>query len=239
MTHDVLTTIITAAAAILIAIFFGAAQVYFFNRMPGKWLVNYGEEPDEELKNPTVQRLKSTPWKYIFTGFYIVIGIWLGIRNPYFAMPALITIWLLVEMSICDIKYRIIPDQLIILLVVCAIGFITQMEGNVKSMLFGALTGLGIMMLIFLISKLLFKKQGVGGADIKIYAALGLSMGTVGIVTIFVISTIISGIHMGIMAARKNAGLKESKPMVPYIAAATAVYLCFMYNNNLFFSILL
>src|SRR3712207_8840817 len=37
-------------------------------------------------------------------------------------------IWLLMEMAICDIKYRIVPDQLNILLAVSALGFIPFMD---------------------------------------------------------------------------------------------------------------
>ena len=41
--------VVTCAAAIAAGIMLGNSAVVFFNRMPGKWLCEYGKEPDEEL----------------------------------------------------------------------------------------------------------------------------------------------------------------------------------------------
>ena len=91
MGEEVLKTLIICGAAVVAGVLAGNGAVYFFNKMPGTWLVDYGEEPDEELLHPTVQRVKSTPWKYLFTGFFIVIGIKMAMEDPMFAVPAILT----------------------------------------------------------------------------------------------------------------------------------------------------
>ena len=110
MEKQLIVTLIICGVAIVLGILLGNGAVYFFNRIPGKWLCDYGQEPSEELLHPTCQRIKSTPWKYVFTGAFIVIGIKLGLEDLLFAIPALAAIWLLLEMSIADIKYMIVPD---------------------------------------------------------------------------------------------------------------------------------
>ena len=130
-----LTMILTCVFFLILGIFLGNGAVYFFNKMPGKWLVDYGQKPDEELLHPTHQRVKSTPWKYVFTGFFIVVGIAMGTDDAYYAFAAVFALWLLLEMSIADIKYMIVPDQLILLLLVCGIGLIPRNEAGMTGCL--------------------------------------------------------------------------------------------------------
>ena len=232
MEKQLIVTLIICGAAIGAGVILGNGAVYFFNRMPGKWLCDYDEEPSQELLHPTCQRVKSTPWKYVFTGFFVVIGITLGLQNPLYAFPALIAIWLLLEMSIADIKYMIVPDQLIMLLVLTGLGFIRHHAFGVMDCLLGAAVGFGVLLIIALISKIFYKEPAVGGADIKLFAALGLALGTDGIIAVFVISTFLSAGHFIWMMVRKGAKLTDERPMVPYIAAAATIYLVILHEMS-------
>lgn len=232
MEKQLIVTLIICGAAIGAGVILGNGAVYFFNRMPGKWLCDYDEEPSQELLHPTCQRVKSTPWKYVFTGFFVVIGITLGLQNPLYAFPALIAIWLLLEMSIADIKYMIVPDQLIMLLVITGLGFIRHHAFGVMDCLLGAAVGFGVLLIIALISKIFYKEPAVGGADIKLFAALGLALGTDGIIAVFVISTFLSAGHFIWLMVRKGAKLTDERPMVPYIAAAATIYLVILHEMS-------
>ena len=232
MEKQLIVTLIICGAAIGAGVVLGNGAVYFFNRMPGKWLCDYDEEPSQELLHPTCQRVKSTPWKYVFTGFFVVIGITLGLQNPLYAFPALIAIWLLLEMSIADIKYMIVPDQLIMLLVLTGLGFIRHHAFGVMDCLLGAAVGFGVLLIIALISKIFYKEPAVGGADIKLFAALGLALGTDGIIAVFLISTFLSAGHFIWMIVKKGAKLTDERPMVPYIAAAATIYLVILHEMS-------
>ena len=107
-----LQILITCAVAIVLGVILGSGAVYVFNRIPAAWLTDYGEEPSEELKDTSSQRVKSVPWKYVFTGLFIALGIYMGVRDISIALPVVIALWLLLLMSIADIKYMIVPDQL-------------------------------------------------------------------------------------------------------------------------------
>ena len=232
MEKQLMMTLIIGAAAIGIGVLLGNGAVYFFNKMPGKWLCDYGQEPSEELLHPTCQRVKSTPWKYVFTGFFIAAGITMGLQNPLYAIPALIAIWLLLEMSIADIKYMIVPDQLIMLLVITGLGFIPHHAFGVLDCIRGAAIGFGVLAVIAVVGRLIYKKPAVGGADIKLFAALGLSLGTDGIISVFVISTFLSAGHFIWLMIKRGAKLSDERPMVPYISAAAIIYLVILHKMS-------
>lgn len=232
MEKQLMVTLIICAAAIGIGVLLGNGAVYFFNKMPGKWLCDYGQEPSEELLHPTCQRVKSTPWKYVFTGFFIAAGITMGLQNPLYAIPALIAIWLLLEMSIADIKYMIVPDQLIMLLVITGLGFIPHHAFGVLDCIRGAAIGFGVLAVIAVVGRLIYKKPAVGGADIKLFAALGLALGTDGIISVFVISTFLSAGHFIWLMIKRGAKLSDERPMVPYISAAAIIYLVILHKMS-------
>lgn len=156
----------------------------------------------------------------------------MGLQNPLYAIPALIAIWLLLEMSIADIKYMIVPDQLIMLLVITGLGFIPHHAFGVLDCIRGAAIGFGVLAVIAVVGRLIYKKTAVGGADIKLFAALGLSLGTDGIISVFVISTFLSAGHFIWLMIKRGAKLSDERPMVPYISAAAIIYLVILHKMS-------
>ncbi len=230
-----LQILITCAVAIVLGVILGSGAVYVFNRIPAAWLTDYGEEPSEELKDTTTQRVKSVPWKYVFTGLFIALGIYLGVHDLSIALPVMIAIWLLLLMSIADIKYMIVPDQLIMLLVLTGLGFLPQKialyhRHAVYDSLMGAAAGLILMLIIALFSRAIYKKWVLGGADIKLFTAIGFLTGLYGVLIIFVLSTVLSGLHFAYLLIRQKVRLRETRPMVPYIALAFGIYFLFIRN---------
>lgn len=232
---DTLVIIIKTLAAVLVGIFAGNGAVYFFNKMPAIWLCDYGQEPSEELKDPYTQRVKSYPWKFVFTMLFIVIGIKLVIDDYRFAVAGIAVIWLLLEMSIADIKYRIVPDQHVILLAVSAVGFIAYHD-SWKDCLIGGLMGFGIMTAVAVVGKLVYRRESLGAGDIKLFFALGLISGRDGILIIFILTTLISAGHFCYLLMRKKIKKGDTMPMVPYISVAASIYLIFLwgYGQTLF-----
>ena len=222
---EIIRVVVICCAAVGLGVLLGNSAVWFFNRIPARWLTDYGQEPSEELLHPTQQRVKSTPWKYVFTGGFLCVGIYLGVRDPAYALPALAALWLLLEMSIADLKYLIVPDQLILLLGVTSLGMITKHAGGPMDAIWGALIGFGVLASMALLAKLMYQKPAIGGADVKLFGALGLVTGVDGILFIFVVSTFLSAGHFIWLMIRKKAKLSDERAMVPYIAIAAGLYL--------------
>ena len=228
-----LTILITCALAIVIGTLLGNSAVYVFNHIPGRWLTDYDEEPSEELLHPTEQRIKSVPFKYVFTGIFIALGIYMGIKDPSIALPFLLAMWLLLIMSISDLKYMIVPDQFIMLLVLTGLGFLPQKMAiyhrhAIYDSLIGAAAGLILMLVIALFSRAIYKKWALGGADIKLFTAIGFLTGLYGVLIIFILTTFLSALHIGYLLIRRKTHLKETKPMVPYIAVSFGIYFLFI-----------
>ena len=230
-------TIIKCLAAILAGIFAGNGAVYGFNHMPAIWFCDYGKQPTAEMTDPYTQRVKSYPWKYIFTMLFVIIAIKMVMDDWRFAIAGVCSIWLLLEMAIADIKYRIVPDQLVILLAVSALGFV-PFHGSWRECLFGALIGLGVMSLTAFVGRLTYKRDVLGGGDIKLFASLGLLLGTTGIIVVLILTTLISAAHLCILLAQKKVKKTDTVPMVPYIALAASVYIVFLWGyQQAFFDI--
>ena len=228
--NDILWIVIKCAGIILLSIVAGNGAVYLFNKAPGRWFCDYGEEPSEELLNPTEQRVKSYPWKYVFTMLFIITGIKMVMEDWQFAVAAVFAMWLLLEMCIADVKYRIVPDQYILLLAVTAFGFI-PFHFDYISMLIGAAAGLVIMGITGLLGRFISRKDSLGGGDIKLFTVLGLITGVEGILFIFAATALLSGAHFTYLLAAKKISIKDSMPMVPYIAIGAALYLVFFWGK--------
>ena len=226
---DALITAMKCLAAVLAGIFAGNGAVYFFNKMPAAWLCDYGQTPGEELTDSYTQRVKSYPWKFLFTMLFVIMGIKLVTDDWQFAAAALCSLWLLLEMAIADVKYRIVPDQLILLLAVSAFGYIPY-HGSFRDCLYGAAAGFGIMALTAAAGKLAYRRETLGGGDIKLFAALGLMTGLGGITAIFILTTLISAGHLIYLLIRRKRKKTDTVPMAPYIAVSTAVYLIFLWG---------
>lgn len=232
MIADYAVTIVTCVVAVAAGILLGNSAVFCFNRIPGKWLCDYGKEPDEELLYPTRQRIKSTPWKYCFSCLFVMAGIKLGLEDPLYAVIALMACWLLLEMAIADLKYMIVPDQLIVLLMVAGVGFVPHHNGGPFAGVKGAAIGFAIMLSIGILGKIIYRKDALGGGDIKLFTALGLCLGVDGILAVFVLSTFTSAVHLGFLAIKKQLDYKGERPLVPYISAAAAIYLVILHEMS-------
>lgn len=228
-----MVVLIKCLAAILLGIFEGNGAVYIFNRIPAEWLCDYGEKPLEELLDRYSQRVKSTPWKYVFTMLFVVLNIKLVTEDWRFGIAASISLWILLEIAIADKKYKIIPDQMVMLLAVSAMGFVTFHDGF-KDCLLGGVCGFGIMFAVALIGKLASGRESLGGGDIKLFTALGLICGFTGILVVYALTALIAGGHMVILLAMKKVKKGDAVPMAPYIGIATGVYMVFLWGFEQF-----
>lgn len=228
-TTAALLTIIKCLGAVLAGILAGNGAVYVFNKIPAPWLCDYGENIPESLQDPYTQRVKSYPWKFLFTMLFVIINMKLVIDDWQFAAAAICSLWLLLEMSIADVKYSIVPDQFIILLAVSALGYIPY-HGSWLDCLHGGCAGFAIMAVTALAGKLAYKRDTLGGGDIKLFASLGLIAGLGGILMIFIMTTLLSAGHLVVLLVLKKRKKTDTVPMVPYIAASSAVYLIFLWG---------
>jgi leader peptidase (prepilin peptidase)/N-methyltransferase len=219
-----LKTIFLIVAALLIGCGAGKMTIYAFNRIPSKWLCDYGIEPAPGMWG---ERIGKKPWgkwlMFVFAGISVFLMTTYGLL---YYIPAIISIWLLLQIGIADKKYMIIPDQHVIALAVAALGFI-PFQSSVSNLLFGALIGGGSFFLIGLIAKLALKKDALGFGDVKLLAAIGLFAGTEGILAVLFLTIFSSALFLGIGLLTRRITKEQEQPLGPFIVASAAAYILF------------
>ena len=232
-------------AAIALGFFAGLAVVYIFNRMPARWLCDYGQTPSPELMDRSVQRIKGWPWRWIYAGGMACLCVrlvWTKIQHPpmgFAGLPrewiqlisqeqlmlaGLAACWALLIIGLADLKYGIIPDQFVIMLAVAGMGFL-PFHANLWQPLGGLAIGGGVMLIVALIGGAAFGREVMGFGDVKLCAAMGLGLGIQGTVFALAAASLLSGLVFAIGLARKKIRKDEMKPLGPFLAAAAIFYI--------------
>ena len=246
MTYSV-NLIIRIVIAIILAVVFGNGSVVAFNNIRPKWFEDYDENdpakditgtprrilPPDLVKadNEGRQRLPSTPWKYAFTGYFAICGIYLSVRggSALFEFSVLSVLFVVLMMAISDQLYRVVPDQFSIFLAIMSVAFLDYHEEWWEPFA-GAGLGLVISLAILGLGFLLFRTGSIGGADIKFFTCMGLIAGRQGIVIIYILTTLLFAVQSAIMIAAKRGSIRDSNPMMPAACAAVTVYFMFLWD---------
>jgi len=219
-TIDIILGIVLSVPAGILA---GFSTIYVFNRIPEKWLCDYGQEPEKGMWGV---RIKKKPWANVFTLVFIACFIMLLDQGYMYVIAGMLALWLLLQIGIADKKYMIIPDQHVFALAVTAIGFI-PFQPSYLSPLLGALIGGGSLILIGLLGQIIFKKESMGFGDVKLLASIGLMCGTKGIIIILFLTIFSSAFIFSIALLLKQITSGNEQPLVPLKAGSTSAFLKF------------
>lgn len=159
----------------------------------------------------------------------VILFINFGITTQFFIF-AFLTL-LLITAMFADIKGCIIPNEVnfVGFLVGIVIAFI-KMSFDI-SLALDSLAGMLIGFLIFLaiagLSLLLFRKEGMGGGDIKLMGVIGLYVGFFNNIQIFILSFFIAAIISIFLIATRIKKTDDYIPFGPFIVIATYVTMLF------------
>lgn len=144
---------------------------------------------------------------------------------------ALIFTWLLIPLSVIDLKKKILPDELnYILLWVGLILSLYNVFINVQSSIFGAVFGYLSLWTIYQVFKLLTGKEGMGHGDFKLLAALGAWIGWHYLPMVVLFSSL-----AGLFLALLWMILQENDPEIPFgPALALAGWVVFIWGEDIF-----
>lgn len=170
-----------------------------FNKFPAKWYCDYDEEPTPELLGTRVS----------YKGSGIVLSVIAAVclalcRLQYnkgydiLFISLSIAIIVLLMITVSDFKYTIIPDQFTIALAVVLLLIVVydRLRGyNIFSSewwqpIVGAAIGGGAMLLINALGVIIYKKEGMGFGDVKLFAAIGIFTGFPGTIYTILLSLV-------------------------------------------------
>jgi leader peptidase (prepilin peptidase)/N-methyltransferase len=129
--------------------------------------------------------------------------------------------WVLIALTLIDLKKQLLPDNMTLPLLWSGIFFsFFGLFTDLKSSIIGAMAGYLILWSVYHLFKLLTKKEGMGFGDFKLLAALGAWVGFSYLPQIILISSVvgaIAGISMLLLGKTKQ---QQPIPFGPYLAAA-------------------
>ncbi len=164
---------------------------------------------------------------FLFLSMFLLHGF------SYSLVPFLVLVFSLLVITAIDFEFQIIPDEFSLLLVVVGLGtsfFNVFLAGDMPfhrllESFLGFLAGGGSLFAVAVIGKWLFKKDAMGGGDIKLMAGVGTFIGWERVLfAIFIASVLGSLVGISLIIFKKLAK-KEPIAFGPYLATASFVIL--------------
>lgn len=166
----------------------------------------------------------------LFAVSYYVFGF------SYELILALIVSSFLVIVIVSDINYLIIPDEVTFFF--CLLLFLVRLiidgfEASIFTLGYGLIL-FGIMYLIMILGNWFFKKESMGGGDVKLMFFVGMATGPIlGIFSIFLSSVI--ALPLSLMVYLKDRD--NVIPFGPFILIATFIIILFGIDSNMILGI--
>jgi len=147
----------------------------------------------------------------------------------YFAfMAALIVI------TVIDLYHQIIPD--VISLPGIGAGLLASLiipQITFLNSLLGILLGGGSLFLVATLYQWLFKREGMGGGDVKLLAMIGAFLGWKAVILTILLSSLIGSITGIIIMVSKGKDFKYAIPFGPFLSLGAVIAL--FYQNEIIF----
>ena len=197
----------------------GFGSVLIWNHAPASWFCEYGTVPEP----PTARKLQAPiPYGLLFSLPFIVLllGQNAEVSLQRFA-PAAAVLFCLIQLTICDIRYRILQDQWILFL--AGAGLLFQVPAPARAA--GLVLPLGIYAFCILISRSARRPPGLGAGDAKLAAGLGFAFGAPDMATILCHASLLAGLWALILLLTKKAAKGDTIPFGPFAALACFFYL--------------
>ena len=118
------------------------------------------------------------PLMELLTGVLFLVSFVFLRENMVEYVLIVMFISLMVIITVSDLYYQVIPDIILIVFfpVILTLRLIHPIDAWYDGML-GGILGFGFMFLIALYGKIRFKKDALGGGDIKLYLIIGIVLG--------------------------------------------------------------
>ena len=132
----------------------------------------------------------------------------------------------LVVITFIDLDHQIIPDRISIPGI--PLGFLASLiltRTTYMDSLIGILAGGGFLLFVALFYHFIFKKEGMGGGDIKLLAMIGAFVGWQGVIFVVFFSSLVGSIAGVLYIVLSGKGTKSPIPFGPFLALGAYAYL--------------
>jgi len=140
----------------------------------------------------------------------------------------------LIVITVIDLYHQIIPD--VISLPGIGVGLLGSLlipQINFRDSLIGVLSGGGSLFVVATLYQWLFKREGMGGGDIKLLAMIGAFLGWKAVILTILLSSLIGSITGMIIMVLKGKDFKYAIPFGPFLSLGAVISL--FYQNEIIF----
>ena len=140
----------------------------------------------------------------------------------------------LIVISVIDLYHQIIPD--VISLPGIGVGLLASLaipQINFIDSLIGALLGGGSLFIVATLYQWLFKREGMGGGDVKLLAMIGAFLGWKAVILTILLGSLIGSIAGIIIMVSKGKDFKYAIPFGPFLSLGGVISL--FYQNEIIF----
>ncbi len=136
------------------------------------------------------------------------------------ALRGALLLTILFGIALTDARFYIIPDQFSLGGLVLGLG-LAFLPGGIdpRAALLGALLGFGLLEIVAVAGKWMFKKDAMGGGDIKMMAMVGAFLGWAGVLLTVFLGALLGSVIFGPISYKT----KKLVPFGIFLAAAAAV----------------
>ena len=175
-------------------------------------------------------------WMEFFTGILFALAFYV-FGFSFELLIALGIVAMLIIVSVTDISYYIIPDELLKFFI-CYFIVLKCLIGGFPAVFFGVLSGLSlffVMYMIMIIGDFVFKKESLGGGDIKMMFVIGLVIDPLlGFVGLFIARFLAVPVSLLILSKKKN----NLVPFGPFLLISFMFVYFTQLDTNMIFKIL-
>ena len=182
-------------------------------------------------------------WQYptveLITGVLTLACVW-RFGLCLWTFVALTAIYALIILSAIDFELMIIPDRFSLGLIVLGLAFAwcnpnfsgVWWQKELLSLL-GAGVGLFGVLAIALLGTWLFKKDAMGGGDVKLMGGVGALIGWEGVITTLVFASFLGLIYALILMACKGKKKSDAIPFGPFLSMGALINLFYLITPSM------
>ncbi len=152
----------------------------------------------------------------------------------------LVALYSLIILSVIDLELMIIPDRFSLGLIVLGLAFSwlnPNFDGTFWSRFLQSLTGAAVgffgTLAVALLGYVLFKKEAMGGGDVKLMGGIGAFVGWEGVITTIVFASVLGLVYSVFLMIFKGKGKGDAIPFGPFLSAGALINLFYLIRPDM------
>ncbi len=170
----------------------------------------------------------------LLTGLLTVLFVWRWGLTPWTGV-LLVSVYSLIILSVIDLELMIIPDRFSLGLIVWGLAFFwlnPNFDGTMLSRFLQSLLGAGVgffgTLAVALLGYVMFKKEAMGGGDVKLMGGIGALLGWKGVLTTIIFASALGLIYSVFLMIFKGKKGGDAIPFGPFLSAGALINLYYL-----------